>query len=94
MILPSVCIEPSKQSNMTYAKQQTEEEHYNLNAWRYYSEYTLHEYGWYVTKWAYQKDIPIVSEMSYHFSSAEVDPEKWDMWAVSIGTVIFGILGF
>ena len=84
---------PSRAEKLDYTKQQTGEEHYNLNAWRYYSEYTFHEYGWYLTKWAYQKDVPIASEAAYHFSSAEVDPERWDMWAVSIATVLFGILG-
>ena len=40
---------------LDYAKQQTGEDHYNINAWRYYSEYTVHEYGWYVTSSAYEK---------------------------------------
>ena len=31
---------------LDYTKQQTEESHYNINAWRYYSEYGLHMYGW------------------------------------------------
>ena len=83
----------SRSEKLDYTKQQTGEEHYNLNAWRYYSEYTFHEHGWYLTKWAYQKDVPLFSEMALHFSSAEVKPDQWDVWGVNICTVIWGILG-
>ena len=83
----------SRAEKLDYTKQQTGEESYNLNAWRYYSEYTFHEYGFYLTKWAYGKNYPVVSLMAYHFSSAEVEPDKWDVFGVNVFTVIFGILG-
>ena len=85
---------PSRWDKIDYAKQETGDEHYFINAWRYYSEYSIHEYGWYATKWADNKDIPIVSEMAYHFKEANVDPYEWDYWAVNVFTVIWGVLGF
>ena len=35
---------------LDYAKQETGDSVYGLNAWRFYSEYSLHMYGWYAVK--------------------------------------------
>ena len=80
---------------LDYAKQQTGEDHYNINAWRYYSEYTVHEYGWYVTSSAYEKDIPVVSSLADRFATADIYPQAWDeRWYVNVATFIFGLIGF
>lgn len=79
---------------LDYTKQETGEEVYNLNAWRYNSEYSMHMYGWFATGWAYDKDIPLVSKWAERFFSAGVDPNSWDgRPLVDIATVVMGILG-
>ena len=86
--------QPSRQEKLDYVKQQTGDEHYNVNAWRYCSEYSLHEYGWYVTKWAYEKDYGIFSEVSIHFRDATVLPHNWDdVWQVNIFVALWGFTG-
>ena len=79
---------------LDYAKQETQEDHYNINAWRYYNEYTFHEYGWYITGWAKDKDITGVSSLADRFENADVYPDSWDdRWYVNVFTVLFGIFG-
>lgn len=85
---------PTRFEKIDFAKQETGDEHYFINAWRYYNEYTVHEVGWFLTKWAYGKEIPVVSEAAYQFSVADVYPHDWDYWAVNVATVIWGVLGF
>ena len=81
-------------NKLDYVKQETQEEHYNVNAWRYYNEYTFHEYGWYVTGWADEKEITGVSWFADRFEVADVLPYAWDeRWYVNVATIIFGILG-
>ena len=85
----------SKQEKIDYTKQQTGEEHYNINAWRYYSEYTLHECGWYISGWAYEQDVPVFSEVAARSKDANLSKDEWDnRWFVKVGTVFIGILGF
>ena len=84
----------TRQEKMDYAKQQTGDDKYTTNAWRFQAEYTFHEIGWNLTGWAYNKNIPIVSNLAAKFVSAEVDPNEWDeRWYVNVGTVIVGLLG-
>ena len=85
---------PTRKEKLAYTKQQTGEEVYSPNAWRYYSEYSLHEYAWYATSWADGKKIPLISEASKHAKSAEVDPEEWDIPIINFFTALWGILGF
>ena len=42
---------------LDYTNEMTGEENYNLNSWRYFSEYNTHMYSWYLFGWAYKKDI-------------------------------------
>lgn len=80
---------------LDYAKNQTEESHYNLNAWRYYSEYGLHMYGWLATGWALDKDVSVVSNIAKSCQDADVEINSWDKRIeVNIGTIIIGILGY
>ena len=84
----------TRQEKMDYAKQQTGDTKYTTNAWRFQAEYTLHEIGWNLTGWAYNKNIPVVSNLAKKFVSAEVDPNEWDKrWYVNVGTVFVGLLG-
>ena len=84
----------TKVEKMELAKQETGEEHYFGNAWRYYSEYTLHEYGWYLTGWALEKDIPLLSKIASHFETADLEKDKWDgRWYVDVSTFILGLMG-
>ena len=81
-------------NKLDYVKQETQEEHYNANAWRYYNEYTVHEYGWYVTGWADEKEIAVVSWLADRFEVADVFPNAWDeRWYVNAATILLGILG-
>ena len=84
---------PSRWDKLDYVKKKTEDDHYFINAWRYYSEYSLHEYGWYLTGWAYQKNIPVLSEAAKHFREADVLPQEWDILPVSIFIVLWGLIG-
>ena len=79
---------------LDYTKQETGEECYNLNAWRYNSEYSLHMYGWYATSWAKDTSTPLFSSFAEASYSADVDPHTWDRRPyVNIGTLALGILG-
>lgn len=80
---------------LDYTKQQTGESHYNLNAWRYNSEYGLHMYGWMATGWADEKNIFLISEIAEHCEYAHVDKTEWDSRPeVLIPTIVIGILGY
>lgn len=84
----------SRWERIDYTKHETQEDHYNLNAWRYYSEYSAHMYGWYATGWAYKTKIPIVSGIAERCYDAHVVPGKPDgRWQVELPTAIVGILG-
>lgn len=76
------------------AKVYTKENNYYGNAQRFYAEYSVHMYGWYLTSWAYQKEnFGEISEWANHLKTAEVYPNKWDnRWYVNILTVLF--MGF
>lgn len=85
----------TRQEKLAYTKQQTGEDSFNANAWRFYSEYTFHEYGWYLTGWADEKDIPILSWMADKFEYADVYQTEWDdRWYVNVFTFFTGLLGF
>jgi len=83
------------QEKLDYTKKITEEEHYNINAWRFYSEYTFHEYGWYMTGWAHDKNYSGISWLAERFIKADVYSDAWDeRWYVNVGTALFGIIGW
>ena len=85
----------SKWDRLDYTKSQTEEKHYDLNAWRYMNEYSLHMYGWIATGWAYTQKIPVVSSIAERCKIADVDTKQWDgRFVVDFGTAILGGLGY
>ena len=84
----------SRWDRLDYAKAQTGEKWYNWNAWRYYSEYSLHMYAWLATSWAYDKNIPILSRIASKSETAEVFTHDWDSrWYINLLTIIFGFFG-
>ena len=79
---------------LDYTKQQTQQKYYNYTAWRYYSEYNLHMYAWYIFGWAFEKDLGFVSEIASMAHAASVDPAQSDPRPfVNFFTVVIGILG-
>ncbi|MDO5124663.1 MAG: RHS repeat-associated core domain-containing protein, partial [Eubacteriales bacterium] len=63
---------------LDYTKKITEEPEYNLNAWRFNSEYSVHMYGWYATGWAINKNIPFFSDMAKSSKKADIYQNEWD----------------
>ena len=65
---------------LDYTKKQTEDKYYNLNSWRYYSEYNFHMYAWFATGWAYtgNKGDGVISDIAYSAYKAEVSPDDWE----------------
>ncbi|MBO4990201.1 MAG: RHS repeat-associated core domain-containing protein, partial [Clostridia bacterium] len=80
---------------LDYAKRQTKDESYFFNAWRYYSEYSLHMYGWFVLQGFYEEgNDKGLSGIAYKSKNAEVWEHEWDSrWFINVATVLFGILG-
>ena len=79
---------------LDYVKQQTGQEKFNAISWMYFSEYNLHMYGWYLTGWAHENNIPLISDIAERTYAAEINVGKWDSrWYVNIGIVIIGLLG-
>ena len=79
---------------LDYVKQQTGQDKFNAISLMYFSEYNLHMYGWYLTGWAHEKNIPLISGMAESTYLAEITVGKWDSrWYVNIGIVILGLLG-
>ena len=79
---------------LDYTKRQTGQSTFNTIAWMYYSEYGLHMYGWYISGWAYEKNVPLFSWLAERTKSAEITEGEWDeRWYVNIGIIILGLLG-
>lgn len=79
---------------LDYAKYMTGADKYNKDAWLYYSEYSLHMWGWYFTGWSSGKDIPIISGWAESFRHAGITPGKNDdRPKVYIPVIIWGCLG-
>lgn len=80
---------------LDYTKAQTQEACYNVNAWRFYSEYNFHMYMWFATGWAHEKEIPLFSWLAKHTKEADVDVGEDDgRWYVDLFTYVIGVLGF
>ena len=84
----------SRWERLDYTKQQTNEEWYSPNAWRYHSEYSLHMYGWYTIGWTEDKGVPVISVWARKFKRAEVDPASPDSrFVVAVCSVLWGLIG-
>ena len=86
----------SRWDRLDYTKQNTQEEKYNLNAWRFNSEWRVHMYGWFVLKPFYtgkSSDGPM-AKLAYRAQSAEVDANLWDPnWYIQVAGIVMGIFG-
>ena len=81
---------------LDYAKFNTKDEKYNINSWRYFSEYNFHMYAWYLTGWAYKREIPIISGIANSAYEAAVDPQNFETgenWWRNIFYIGLGLLG-
>ena len=83
----------SRWERLAYAKSQTQEDHYNINAWRYYSEYTAHMFIWFAISWA-DNTNSIFGNFDSSAKEANVHTDEWDFrWKSFIPTIFFGFLG-
>ena len=79
---------------LDYTKSQTKEKNYNSKAWMYYSEYSLHMYAWLLTGFAYEKNIPILSEIAASAITADIEIGEADnRFFVRLFTYLIGALG-
>ena len=79
---------------LDYTKYNSKEDSFNFNAWRYYSEYNLHMYGWGLLGWAHKKGIYKISKWAGQFQVAELNSDTMDgRPEVDIPTILLGILG-
>ena len=86
----------SRWDRLDYVKAQTGEKWYNLNAWRYYSEYNVHMYAWMLTSSFYtgNKGDGWISDIAYRARQADILNNKCDSDPmVFIATLVFGALG-
>ena len=66
--------------------------------WEYYSEYSMHMWGWAATGWAYEKNIPFLSDWAGRFKHAGVDDSLYvevrnGRWEVVLATLLYGLFG-
>jgi len=74
---------------LKHAKFHSKESWYNLNAWRYYSEYSAHMYGWLGSI-----KFDFLSIYRGNLISADVDPEVLDTRTeILLPTILMAILG-
>ena len=74
---------------LDYVKEQAGQDKFNTTAWMYFSEYNLHMYGWYLTSWAYKKNVPLIPDLAKSTFKADITIGKWDSrWYVNVGIVI------
>lgn len=68
----------SRFERLGYVKKQTGSPFFGANEKRYYGEYSLHMYGWFVTGWSLDKDVALFSDFAKSFDVADVDVHEWD----------------
>ena len=85
----------SRWERLDYTKAMTGDKYYGLNAWRYFSEYSFHMYGWIAFHKFYDESKKTgLAGIPYKLRDAEVSWNAWDTrLSVNIFTVILGLLG-
>ena len=74
------------------ARYQTQESYFG-GGWAYYSEYSLHMYGWAATSWAYDNDdVPIFFKIASSSRFANIDSVIDKRPEVMIPTILYGIV--
>ena len=79
---------------LDYAKHITKSEIYDMNAWRSYSEYSLHMHLWNAVEPFQGKDIWLADRIGKSAIHAHIDPYAPDPdWKIHALTIAVGILG-
>ena len=82
---------------LDYAKHLNEDSLYSPLAWHYYSEYSIHMYGWRFSKWAKdEKENESFIYDAFHniFESSKKVHFSDNKWYIELGIIIYGLLGF
>ena len=79
---------------LDYTKQTTQSKTYDLNAWRFQSEYALHMHLWNIVEPFQGKNIWLADRIGKSAIHAHIDPYAPDPdWKIQVMTTIVGILG-
>lgn len=82
---------------LDYAKHLSQDCWYSPLAWHYYSEYSVHMYGWEAGKWTseYEGKESLIYRFCYYLADHS---DKTDFggnkWYIELGIIIFGLLAF
>ena len=83
-------------NRLGFTKSSTKDGHYNLNAWRYYSEYNFHMYTYFGIDAAAENNNSFLSKKAKSAYHADVAPDKFesgdDAWR-NIFYIAMGLLG-
>lgn len=86
----------SRWDRLDYTKAMTKDSWYNLNAWRYYSEYSFHMYAWMVTSSFFTGNDGdgFLSDIAYRAYEADILKNEFDADPIICAlTILFGMLG-
>ena len=76
------------------SKQVTQSETYDMNAWRFQSEYSLHMHLWNIVEPFQGKGIWLADRIGKSAIHAHIDPYSHDPdWKIQAMTTVVGILG-
>ena len=82
---------------LDHAKKMTGEKYYNVNAWRYYSEYGFHMYTWMFTKNHHGEVETLAGELAGSAYHATIDTKNWEDWSKdwyrNLAYIFVGLLG-
>ena len=79
---------------LDYVKQQTREQHYFSDAWRFYAEYSAHMYAWFIVSNVIGAENYNEVSIARRARKANVYPNTWDMSPeVLLATGAFMLLG-
>ena len=79
---------------LDYAKQQTGDSTYGINAWRYNSEYSMHMYGWYVINPFSELGNERIDAYAESAKKIHIETHSADSnWKTRVVTFIFGLIG-
>ena len=78
---------------LDYAKSQAKGE-YMGKAWLFYSEYSLHMYGWFLSGWSRDLSIPFLSWFAKSCRYANVEPYNVETGIRGFFITLWGILGY
>ena len=81
-------------NRLDHAKNVTRESYFG-GGWEYYSEYSIHMYGWAVTSWALNKNIPLFSRIAESSQQAWIEESLMDgnEWYIILPTIFYGVFG-